>query len=104
MKSEHEIQNEIRIALSPYAIIYRANVGKVYVPGGRFFGTGLPKGFPDLFGFRKSDGKAVFIEVKRPDGRLSQEQEYAGALFSKFPVIYGVCHSVEDAVELIKNA
>jgi len=101
MKSEHEIQNEIREALEPYAIIFRSNVGKVRTPDGRFFDTGLPKGFPDLFGFRKSDGKAIFIEVKKPDGKLTKAQECAGAVFSAFPVLYGVCRSAEDAVKLV---
>ena len=74
MTEEHRIQNEIRLALSPYCVIFRINVGKGHTPDGRYFDTGVPKGFSDLFGFRKSDGKAVFIEVKTPTGKPSQEQ------------------------------
>ena len=29
----------------------------VYTENGRWFDTGLPRGYPDLFGFRHSDGK-----------------------------------------------
>ena len=51
------------------------NVGKAYTKDGRYFDTGVPKGFSDLFGFRKSDGKAVFIEVKTPTGKPSEKQQ-----------------------------
>ena len=69
MTEEHRIQNEIRLALSDSCVIFRVNVGQVRTPDGRYFDTGVPQGFSDLFGFRKSDGTAVFIEVKTPKGR-----------------------------------
>lgn len=72
MTEEHRIQNEIRIAITDNCIIFRMNVGTGYTFDGRYFNTGVPKGFPDLFGFRKSDGCAVFIEVKT--ARPSAEQ------------------------------
>ncbi len=101
MTPEHIIQNRIREALSPYAIIFRANVGRIRTPDGRYFDTGLPSGFPDLFGFRKSDGKIIFIEVKTPTGRVSAAQQRFQRIMSAFPVIYGVCRSVDDALRLI---
>lgn len=101
MTPEHIIQNHIREALSPYAIIFRANVGKVKTPDGRYFDTGLPTGFPDLFGFRKSDGKMIFIEVKAPHGRLSKLQQWFLDNTQRFPVIVGVCRSADDALRLI---
>lgn len=101
MTPEHIIQNHIREALSPYAIVFRANVGKVKTPDGRYFDTGLPTGFPDLFGFRKSDGKMIFIEVKTPTGRVSKLQQVFYRAISVFPVIIGVCRSVDDALRLI---
>lgn len=64
MTPEHRIQNEIRLALADSCILFRMNVGTGYTHDGRYFSTGVPKGFSDLFGFRKSDGRAVFIEVK----------------------------------------
>ena len=45
MTPEHNIQNRIRAALSPYAVIFRANVGSAYTQDGRYFSTGLPKGY-----------------------------------------------------------
>ncbi len=99
--SEHEIQNKIRIALSPYAVIFRANVGKLHTTDGRFFNTGLPVGFSDLFGFRKSDGKAVFIVVKSEKGRISPEQKNFIQAMKNHGTLAGVCRSPEEALQLI---
>ena len=101
MTEEHAIQNSIRIALSPYAVIFRANVGSAYTADGRYFSTGLPKGFPDLFGFRKSDGRAVFIEVKTASGRVRPEQKRFIETARSFGAIAGVCRSADDALALI---
>lgn len=47
MTEEHIIQNNIRIALSNDCVIFRGNVGKGFTKDGRYFDTGLPKGFSD---------------------------------------------------------
>src|SRR5690625_7719610 len=86
---EADIQNSIRLALNPYTIIFRGNVGKVRLPDGRYFDTGLPKGFSDLFGFRKSDGKMIFLEIKTEKGRLRKEQEHFLNTMQQYPVICG---------------
>ena len=104
MTPEHRIQNEIRAALMPYAVIFRANVGRVRTPDGRYFSTGLPAGFSDLFGFRKSDGKAVFIEVKTPSGRVTAQQENFLRIMQQCGAIAGVCRSAEDAIEIITKS
>lgn len=101
MTGEHIIQNKIREALSPYAVIFRANVGSGVTYDGRHFDTGLPKGFSDLFGFRKSDGKAIFIEVKTPKGKVSPEQENFLKCMKKYGAVAGVCRSPEEALQLI---
>lgn len=103
MTEEHKIQNEIRLALTDTCMIFRGNVGTGCTKDGRYFSTGLPKGFSDLFGFRKSDGKAVFIEVKTPKGRPSPEQVHFLHTLQKYGVIAGICRSVEDAEKLIKG-
>ena len=103
MTEEHRIQNEIRLAIADSCVIFRGNVGAGCTKDGRYFSTGLPKGFSDLFGFRKSDGKAVFIEVKTPTGRLSEEQKKFLDTMRKYGVIAGVCRSKEDAINLIKG-
>ncbi len=52
MTTESLIQNQIRVELSKAGhTVFRVNVGKVRMADGRYFDTGLPKGFSDLFGF-----------------------------------------------------
>ena len=98
---EQDRQNSIRLALNPYAIIFRGNVGKVRLPDGRYFDTGLPKGFPDLFGFRKSDGKMIFLEVKTDKGRLREKQAHFLDTMSQYPVIHGVARSDKEAIKIV---
>ena len=98
---EHEIQNEIRAALAPFAVVFRANVGRVRTPDGRYFDTGLPAGFSDLFGFRKSDGRMFFIEVKTADGRLSEKQRHFIGTMQSCGAIAGVARSPGDALKII---
>ena len=93
--------NQIRTALSPYCTIFRVNVGKGYTPDGRYFDTGVPPGFSDLFGFRNSDGKAVFIEVKKPGGKASDSQKNFINQMKKMGAIAGICRSAEEAINLI---
>lgn len=101
MAKEHNIQDQIRLALSPYAVMFRQNVGSGYTFDGRYFSTGVPKGFSDLFGFRKSDGKAIFIEVKNENGKLSKEQRDFLLTVKSCGAIAGVCRSSADALKLI---
>lgn len=103
MTEEHAVQNEIRIALSQYATVFRSNVGKVCTPDGRFFDTGLPKGFPDLFGFRHSDGRIFFIEVKTKTGRVSPEQKNFIEQMRRCGAIAGVARSAADALKIIQE-
>ncbi|WP_337970301.1 VRR-NUC domain-containing protein [Virgibacillus salexigens] len=100
---EIDVQNSIRLALNPYAIVFRNNVGRVRMANGRYFDTGLPKGYSDLSGFRKSDGKMFFIEVKNEKGRLREDQKHFLNTMSHYPVITGVARSVEDAIQIISQ-
>lgn len=100
---EIDVQNSIRLALNPHAIVFRANVGTFRTADGRTVSTGLPKGFSDLFGFRKSDGKAFFLEIKNEKGRLRKDQEHFLNEMAKYPVITGVARSPEEAIALIKG-
>lgn len=101
MTEEHRIQNEIRTAVSPYCAIFRINVGEGFTKDGRHFSTGVPKGFSDLFGVRRSDGKAIFIEVKTKTGRVRPEQNNFIRQMRSCGAIAGVCRSAEDAIKLI---
>ena len=98
---ESDIQNAIRLALNPYAVIFRTNVGKVKTVDGRWFDTGLPAGHTDLAGFRKSDGKAIYLEVKTEKGRLRDVQKHFINAMEDYPVIVGVARSAEEAIEIV---
>lgn len=101
MTEEHIIQNKIRLALSESCIVFRVNVGSGVTYDGRHFDTGVPKGFSDLFGFRKSDGKAFFIEVKTLKGKPSAEQLAFLEQMRQNGAVSGICRSPEDALRLI---
>ncbi|MEE0059412.1 MAG: VRR-NUC domain-containing protein [Acutalibacteraceae bacterium] len=103
MTEEHRIQNQIRIALAEYCVIFRINVGKVKTPDGRYFDTGVPTGFSDLFGLRKSDGKAVFIEVKTKTGKPTLKQKQFIQQMKLNGAIAGICRSADEAINLVKE-
>ena len=103
METEHKIQNDIRVGLSEIGCtVFRANVGKVKMQDGRYFDTGLPKGFSDLFGFRP-DGKIFFIEVKNKVGRVRPEQKQFISRMLELGIPAGVARSVEDAIKIVRS-
>lgn len=103
LHSEHDIQNTIRLELSRRGILcFRANVGKVRMADGRWFDTGLPKGFSDLFGFR-ADGRIFFIEVKNKTGRVRSEQKRFLEKMRQCGALAGVARSVEEALDIIDD-
>ena len=99
--SETDIQNQIRVALSPYCNVFRVNVGLCYTRDGRPIRTGVPVGFSDLFGHRKSDGRAFYIEVKTPTGKASPDQLRFLERMIADGAIAGICRSPEDALRLL---
>lgn len=101
MTEEHEIQNQIRIAVSKYCVIFRINVGQGYTKDGRYFTTGVPNGFSDLFGIRRSDGKAVFIEVKTQKGKPTEKQRNFIQQMKLAGAVAGICRSADEAIKLI---
>jgi hypothetical protein len=103
VKTEHTIQNEIRVALTENGYtVFRANVGKVKTADGRWFDTGLPKGHPDLYGFRP-DGKVFYIEVKNAKGRVRPEQKQFIKTVKARGALAGIARSVEDALAIVKE-
>jgi Holliday junction resolvase len=101
--TESDIQNAIRLRLSELGFaVFRTNVGKVRMPDGRWFNTGLPKGHPDLYAVKS--GKIYYIEVKTPTGKVSAEQEhFIATMRDRYGCVAGVVRSVEDAERLVSD-
>lgn len=103
-KSEHRIQGEIQLALSQNACtVFRANVAKVRLADGRWFSTGLPDGFFDLFGFNWRNNKIFFIEVKNAKGKPRADQIRFHHFLQKHFVCHGIARSAQEAVSIVKN-
>lgn len=126
-RNEHTIQNEIRNALCDDGMFFRANVGTAWASNDvtpladgskilrdpRPFSTGLPPGFPDLFGVvpvvitpdmvGKTMGVATFIECKSASGRARQRQvDFAGTA-DMLGARHGFARSVEDALRIARG-
>ena len=99
--NESRLICEIIKATYPYVKLFRANVGRVKTPDGRWFSTGLPKGYPDLCGYHRTSGRAVYIECKMPYNKPSEEQVKFIEEARTAGAIAAVCYSVEEAVELV---
>jgi len=103
IKSEHEIQNEILLELSKSGTtVCRSNAGKVKTKDGRTIAL-FPKGWPDITGFRHSDGKMILIECKNDRGRLRKDQQQFEKFINQYPVLYGIARSVEDALRIVNK-
>ena len=112
-KTEHRIQDEIRLALSPYGIVLRLNSGKAY-GGKRIFDskrnqyilTNLrmialcPPGTPDLL-FIGSNGQVAFIEVKDQKGKTREDQRHFLEIMREYGYRCGVARTPEDALNII---
>lgn len=95
--NEHNLQNSIRLRLSQLGFaVFRTNVGKVKMQDGRWFDTGLPKGFSDLLAVK--NGKAYFIECKvKPNKPTPEQVNFIEQMKNKYGCAAGVAYSVEDA-------
>lgn len=103
MVSESKIQNDILIEINRRGHrLFRANAGKVITRDNRIIKL-LPKGFPDTFGYRKSDGKFIAIEVKTESGRLRPEQKKFRDFAETQNILYGVARSVEEAIKIVEE-
>ena len=101
--SEHDLQNLIRIKLSELGYcVFRVNVGRFKTQDGRWFDTGLPKGFSDLMAVK--NGKVYFLEVKTETGKASPEQlNFLAVMRNKYGCVAEIVRSVDDAVRIVKE-
>jgi len=126
-KSEHDIQNQIRIAISQNKLgtSFRTNVGQAYtgdniikntdgsikITNPRPFNTGLPKGFSDLLIITPiiitSDmvgqqfARAGFLEIKTKTGRPTKDQLNFISQMQSLGARAGVARSVEDVIKIL---
>ena len=87
--------------------------GRVVLNNARRLTTGLPKGFPDLFGFKSVEitpdmvGKRVavfaFLEVKTSKGRVSEHQKNMHKFLLSGGAIGGVARSPEEAIAILNG-
>lgn len=132
MTKEHDLQNEIRlhVARKQLGTLFRANVGQgwagkvqrmhltpdtntILLVNPRPFSTGLPVGFPDLFGFvpvtitpdMVGRQVAVFaaVEVKQKHGRVSSRQQAMLGFLQAQGARAGVARSVDDAARILSG-
>ena len=101
-KTEAELMNAVRMALQERGIItFRVNVGKVKTLDGRWFDTGLPKGFSDILGIYK-DGRVCFIETKQHPRKPTKEQcQFMLAMIER-NCAAGVAYTVQDALDIVR--
>lgn len=99
--NEHSIQNAIRMKLSELGYcVFRVNVGRFKTQDGRWFDTGLPKGFSDLMVVK--DGRVYFLEVKTETGKASPEQlNFLAVMRDRYGCVTSIVRSVEDAVRTV---
>lgn len=103
MKEETIIQNKIIVECSDIAHLYNYTVGKFKTFDDRVISIGI-KGFSDLFGFRNSDNKMIFIETKTPVGKLRKEQKQFLKVMKERGNIVGVARTTEQARNIILNS
>jgi len=100
MTPEHKIMNEIRLWCGQNDILcFRTNVGRVKLPNGYYFDTGLPEGFPDLLVLY--NGTVYFAEVKTPTGKQRPDQINFMNILRERGFIYEVVRSVDDVKRML---
>lgn len=99
--TETDIQTAIRIELSKRGcFVQRTNSAMLYTKDGRPVRIGIP-GQSDLCGHRLGDGRAFYIEIKKPGEEPRENQERFLRQMCASGALAGVAHSVEEAVEIV---
>ncbi len=112
-KSEHRIQDEIRLALSPFGIVLRLNSGKFW-QGKRVWSNefqqyvlinlrpiqGCPEGTSDLL-FLGENKNVAFVECKNQSGTAREKQKRFIEIMRHFGIKAGIARSTEEALRII---
>lgn len=100
---ETSLQLRIMVALSPTCVLVRVPAGMFWAGPNRDIPVRVAMpGHPDLAGYRRSDGRAVYIEVKTKKGRATPEQEQFLAVAKQAGCLAGIARSVKEAEEIVK--
>lgn len=101
MNKETALQNQIIAALCSHGCYARNHtVGRFFTEYGDRIQIGVP-GESDIDGFRFSDGRAIFIEVKNPGEHPRPEQQRFLDAMNRHGAIAGCAHSVEEALHIV---
>ena len=99
--TETDLMNLIRCELSKRGcFVQRTNSATLYTKDGRPVRIGIP-GQSDLCGHRPGDGRAFYIEVKRPGEKPRENQKRFLRQMRDSGALAGVAHSVEEAVAVV---
>ena len=109
-RAENNLSNQIRVACSDIAVLFRIPAGQYYA--GKW-NDGIivnPRpvrvavtGYSDLSGYRRSDGRAIFIEVKTKKGIVSDEQKHFINTAKQSGCLAGIARNIKDAKEIING-
>lgn len=100
--TELELQKEIKSKLIALGhSCWQVDSGKKVTYKTR--GVGLEKGFPDLFGARKNDGRLFFIEVKIGNGKPSENQIKFLKAADENNVLNGIAWNFEQAIAIVEG-
>ena len=99
--AESMLVNEVIRAGWRYAELTRVNTGNVKTDKGYRFSTGTPAGYPDISGYRRKDGRAVFLECKVEPNKPTEQQIRFIEKARQSGCLAGICYSVRDALEII---
>ena len=99
---EQRLTKQIMIWCGEYDILcYHVNIGKFKLPGGTFFQTGLPKGFPDLHLIGK--GWVAYVETKIYPRKPTPEQLEWLALLNSRNIPAKCVYSLDEFIDFIKE-
>lgn len=105
--SEAQIQRSVILHLEANAapgVIYFAVPNGGYrnlVEAARFKKQGVRAGVPDLCFVLPRDGRSAFLELKKPNGRLSEAQLLFREMALDAGALWGVAYSIEEAVRIL---
>lgn len=96
MKLEVKLQREIMLDCGRLNwLCFHINVGKILMPNGLYFSTGLPNGWPDLL-IITDYGATIYVETKIKPNKLSPNQIKMFKILTEKQVIVKIIFSISE--------